>query len=67
MGRIRKTILKKVVYTCYDEMLIAEKKLFNIVRFDNVLTKARKARQDFFNKYDIYPENTRMLVYKDEI
>ena len=65
MRRIRKTILKKVVYTCYNEMLIAEKKLFDIVRFNNVITKARKARQNFFNQHELYPEQTRILVDKD--
>jgi len=63
---------KKVVYRHYYEMLEAREKLLKrvdigIIRLDNVFTKVNKARQDFFDKYGIYPEYTRLLVDKDVV
>ena len=63
---------KKVVYIHYEEMLEAREKLLKrvdigIIRLDNVYTKVNKAKQDFFNKYGIYPEHTRLLVDKDVV
>ena len=63
---------KKVVYRHYYEMLEAREKLLKrcdigLIRLDNVFTKVNKAKQDFFNKYGIYPEHTRLLIDKDVV